>query len=188
MDGVSPHSDSILGRIFAEEEAIQARRQLVTDLVSQRRAEVAEVQAALEAIPVHTDDLQAVVDLLGRGEAVGHLLSLAEREAKHLVGEADRVRERVALIAVTRINRLREEIALLGDDTRAVPLSPIERQVKLWEARCKLAILEGSPAEAATILQEVENVITDPDRRRAVLASLETYRLELASVVGLPMG
>lgn len=187
MDGI-PHCDSILGRILAEEEVCQAQRQVVADLVSQRREEMAEVQSALEAVPVNTDDVRAVANLLGRGEALAHLLTLAEREVKRLTGEADKIRERVGLIAVTRINRLREEIALLEDDTRAVPCSPIERRAKLWRGRYKLATLERSPAEAAAILQEAESAISDPQKREAALAELETYRRDLCTTLGVSVG
>jgi hypothetical protein len=181
------HPESVLGRILAEEEAIQAQRQVLADLVAQRRQEMTEVHNALEAVPVHTDDVRAVADLLSRGDGLSHLLTLAEREAKRLTGEADKVRERVGLIGDARANRLREEIALLSDDTRAAPLSPIERRAKLWEVRYKLAVLEASPDEAAAILQEVEEAIPDPERRRAMLADLEGYRRDLSSLVGFPV-
>jgi len=186
MENKSIHPRSVLGRIMATEEAVQAKRQAVLDLVQRRRAELADLQTTLSAVPVDTDDLPAVAGILGQGEALTHLLAETGKEVTRLTGELDKVRERVALLAVSRLDRLEAGIATLADENRAVPGSPVQRRQKLLEDRYRLMLLAGDPDEAARLLQELEVLISDPQRWSRMLMDLVSYKADLLNVAGLP--
>ena len=186
MENKNIHPKSILGRVMATEEAVQAKRQAMVDLVQRRRAELANVQTTLGAVPVDTNDVQAVAGILGQGEALSHLLAEAGKEVTRLTGELDKVRERVALLAVSRLDRLEASIAILADENRAVPGSPVQRRQKLLEDRYRLMLLAGDPDEAAGLLQKLEALISDPQRWSNTLMDLVSYKADLLNTVGLP--
>jgi len=179
------HPDSPLGKVTAAEEALQAERQVMARLVQQRQVELAEVQAVLDAVPVDTDDLQAVAEIQVQEAALVYLLAVARKKASCLTGELDEARKRIGLLG-QRLLRLESAIATLEDENQVAPYSPVERRQKLVEKRFKLAALAGDPKEAAELWQELETLVGDSQKGRDVLQRLRCYSGDLRSLTGLP--
>jgi len=142
-----PHPNSPLGLATAGLEGLQAERQAMSDLLQQRTEDLFSTHEALEALPIDTSDLKAVVALQGKATAICYLSDLVRQRIVDVDREIKKASTDVGMLEQRRA-RYERGIAALENKDRVLPYSPVERNAKLAETRQELATLIGDPEAA----------------------------------------